>query len=156
VTPHNSLIFGKDKAVADWVARKVPDAGSGYGDDARAVAVCVGDRPVAGVVYHNYNKACGTIHVSIASVSPLWAKRSTLLDLYGIPFLQYGCRKVLLITASDNVKAIRLAQHIGMVCEAKLRHQFGPKRAGWVFGMMRNEYDALRERWTDTLEKEAA
>ena len=88
----------------------------------------------------------GTIQMSIASVSPLWAKPETIRELLAVPFLQkeYSCRKVWAMTSSDNAKAIRLLGHIGMVCEAKLRHHYAPKRAAWIFGMMRHEYDA---RW---------
>ena len=155
MTPRNTLIYGQDEKVAAWVARQLPYAGSGYGPHARAVAVCAGEKPVAGVVYHNYNRTCGTIHMSIASVSPVWAKRSTILDLMAIPFIQYRCRKVLAVTASDNAKAIKFLGHIGMVCEAKLRHQFGPRRAGWVFSMMRSEYDDLLVKWSEVMQEAA-
>ncbi|HYE38596.1 MAG TPA: hypothetical protein VEB23_01610 [Ramlibacter sp.] len=140
----NDLVFGQDERVAGWVARQLPHVGEAGFGPCRAVAVVCDGRPLGAIVYHDWQKMHGTCQISMATVSPLWAKPDTIRDLLAIPFVQYGCRKVWTCIPADNERAIRFNEGIGMVCEAKLRHQFGPKRAAWIFGMMRAEYDA---RW---------
>lgn len=144
MTPRNDLIFGQDERVAAWVARQLPHVGAAGFGPCKAVAVARGDRPLGAIVYHDYQSAHGTVQISMATVSPLWAKPQTIRDLLAIPFLQYKVRKVWTCIPSDNERAIRFNRGIGMKSEAILRHQFGDKRHAVVFGMMRHEYDA---RW---------
>jgi RimJ/RimL family protein N-acetyltransferase len=144
VNPRNDLVFGQDERVAAWVAKQLPHVGAGGFGPCRAVAVVNGNRPLGAIVYHAYDERAGVIQISMATVSPYWAKPQTIRDLLAIPFLQYGVRKVWTCIPADNARAIRFNFGIGMTCEGKLRHHFGPKRAAWIFGMMRNEYDA---RW---------
>lgn len=152
----NTLIFGQDEKVAAWVARQLPHVGSAGFGACRAIAVLSGDKPVAGIVYHEYDATHGTCQISMASTSPLWAKPQTVADLLAVPFLQYRVRKVWTCIPSDNERAIRFNYGIGMVREAVLRHQFGHKRAAWVFGMMADEYTKLRARLLGAELKEAA
>ncbi len=140
----NDLVFGQDERVAAWVAKQLPHVGAAGFGPCRAVAIVNGARPLGAIVYHDFQAAHGTVQISMATISPLWAKPQTIRDLLAIPFLQYGVRKVWTCIPADNERAIRFNYGIGMVCEAKLRHHFGPKRAAWIFGMMRHEYDA---RW---------
>ena len=145
MTPRNTLIYGQDEKVAAWVARQLPDARAGFGE-CRAIAIVAGDKPLAGVVYHRYNKDYGTIAMSIASVSPMWAKPETICDILAIPFYQYKVFKVWATTAADNARAIRFLSKTGWTREAVLRHQFGPRRHVHFFGMTAPEYDVLRGR----------
>jgi RimJ/RimL family protein N-acetyltransferase len=46
------------------------------------------------------------------------------------------------MTRADNMKAQRFLKHVGFVREAILRHQFGPKIHGWVYGMTKPEFTA--------------
>lgn len=150
MTPANGLVFGKDEQVAAWVARRLPHVGDAGFGPCRAIAIVNGTRPLGAIVYHDFQPLHGTCQISMATISPLWAKKQTIRDLLAVPFLQYDCRKVWTCIPSDNTRAIGFNEHIGMTCEGKLRHHFGPKRAAWIFGMMRHEYDA---RW---MLKEAA
>ena len=62
--------------------------------------------------------------------------------MLAIPFDQYRANKVWTCIPADNERAIRFNVGIGMVREAVLRHQFGPKRNAVVFGMLAREYAA--------------
>lgn len=155
MTP-NTLIFGCDERVAAWVARQLPHVGSAGFGPCRAIAVLAADKPVAGIVYHDYSPAHGVCQISMASTSPFWAKPQTIVDLLAVPFLQYGCRKVWTCIPSDNDRAIRFNYGLGMVREAVLRHHFAHKRAAWVFGMMADEYTKLCEKLVGNAMKEAA
>lgn len=156
MNPRNTLIFGQDERVAAWVAKQLPHVGAAGFGPCRAIAVVSNSTPLAAIVYHDYQAALGTCQISMASTSPLWAKPQTIVELLAVPFVQYGCRKIWTCIPSDNVRAIRFNYGIGMVREAVLRHQFGPKRAAWIFGMMADEYGKLRDRLIGNGLKEAA
>jgi RimJ/RimL family protein N-acetyltransferase len=144
VTP-NVLIFGQDERVAAWVAKQLPHVGAAGFGPCRAVAVVSGSqRPLGAIVYHDYQKAAGTVQISMATVSPMWAQPQTIRDLLAIPFDQYRVRKVWTCIPSDNERAQRFNTGIGMKREAVLREQFGPKRHAVIFGMLAREYAA---RW---------
>ena len=141
MTP-NRIIHGRDEAVAAWVARQIPHVGPrGFGP-CRALAVVCGDRPLAGFVLHDYQPEAGTIQISMAAVSPLWAKPDTIRGLLAVPFQQYGCFKVWTCIPHDNERAIRFNEGIGMKSEATLRHQFGRGRHARIFGMTAPEWRA--------------
>lgn len=142
MTPRNTLIFGKDEQVAAWVARQIPHVGErGFGP-CRAIAVVHGDRPLAAIVYHDWQPQAATCQISMASVSPLWAKPQTIRDLLAVPFDQYRCYKIWTCIPADNERALRFNTGIGMVREAVLRHQFGRKRHAMIYGMTADEYRA--------------
>lgn len=151
----NTLIFGRDAEVAAWVARQIPHVGEAGFGPCRAIAVVNGAKPLAAIVYHDFDPKHGVCQISMASTSRLWAQPQTVCDLLAVPFLQYRCRKVWTCIPSDNAGAIRFNYGIGMVREAVLRHHFGHKRAAWVFGMMACEYEALRTKLLGEM-KEAA
>lgn len=134
----NRLIFGQDERVAAWVAKQL---GLRPWEKCKAVAVVSAEgRPLGAAVYHTYYPEYGTVEMSIATVSPLWAQPQTIRDLLAIPFDQYKCRKVWATTASDNERAQRFLAGIGMKKEAVLRHQFAQGRHAVIFGMMAGQY----------------
>ena len=141
MTP-NRIITGRDEAVAAWVARQIPHVGAhGFGP-CRAVAVASGARPLAGVVFHDYQPEAGTVQISMAAVSVMWAQRETIRGILAIPFEQYKCFKVWTCIPADNARAIRFNEGIGMKSEATLRHQFGRGRHARIFGMTAPEFRA--------------
>lgn len=137
----NKLIFGQDERVAAWVAKQLPHVGDvGFGPCRAIAVVSAGDRPLGAIVYHDYQKQAGTMQISMASVSPLWAQPQTVRDLLAIPFDQYKVRKVWTCIPHDNERAIRFNEGIGMKREATLRHQFAQGRHAVIFGMMAGQY----------------
>ena len=142
MTPDNRLIFGHDEKIAAWVARQIPHVSpAGFGP-CKAIGVAVGGVPVAGIVYHDYQPHVGVVQISMASTSPLWAKRNTIRALLSVPFEQYQCYKVWTAIPADNERAIRFNRGIGMKAEGTLRHQFGKKRHAVIYGMTFDEYAA--------------
>lgn len=139
MTP-NRLIFGRDEAVAAWVARQMPRPVN-FGP-CRAVAIASGNRPIGGVVYSSYDATAGTVQMSIATISPLWAQRQTIRDLLAIPFDGYGCFKVWAVTSVDNLRSQKFLRHIGFKPEATLRHQMGRGLHGRFFSMIATEFAA--------------
>lgn len=140
----NTLIFGQDEKVAAWAAKQLPHVGEAGFGPCRAIAIVNGDKPLGAIVYHDFIPLHRTVQISMATTSPLWAQPQTIRDLLAIPFDQYRVNKVWTCIPADNERAIKFNAGIGMVREAVLRHQFGPKRNAVVFGMLAKEYAA---RW---------
>ena len=83
----NKLIFGQDERVAAWVAKQLPHVGDvGFGPCRAIAVVSASDRPLGAIVYHDFIPQAGTVQISMASVSPLWAQPQTVRDLLAIPF----------------------------------------------------------------------
>lgn len=131
------LVFGADAEVARWVADHIPDVDD-FGP-CTAIGVAT-DRLIAGTVFHDYQPKFGTIQLSMAATSPIWARREIIAGLLSYPFEQLGCFKVSTITAHDNNRALKVNEHVGFKREAILAHQFGKKRHAVVMRLLRPDY----------------
>lgn len=139
--PEPILLTGHDEQVAEWVSKSIPDH-DGFSPEVKAMAVfdAEGTRIIAGVVYHDYKPRERTCAMTIASESPMFATRGTIRAMLSVPFDQFDCFKVCAMTRADNTRAQRFLKKVGFVREAILRHQFGPKLHGWVYGMTKPEF----------------
>ena len=138
-----TLLLGHSSAVARWVGERIP-----YGGDfgpCQAVGVLSRDegRLLAGVVYHEYQPDFRSVQLSIASDSPMWARRSNIAGLLSIPFLQMNCYRAWLATPIDNTRALKVNEHIGFTREAVCHSAFGEGRHGVLMRMLRPEFDKL-------------
>lgn len=137
------LVFHQDKAVAEWVRRRIPYIEPGaFGNSFIAIGVADGDKPVAGVVYHSFFPKYGTMQVSIAADTARWAQRGIIRALLHIAFEQNGITKLWSVMASSNDRAIKFNKGIGFRQEAILSHHFGKDHAV-VTRMFRKDYDRL-------------
>lgn len=137
-----SLLTGFDDDVARWVAERIPHVGEAgfHGPSAGIGVVGRGGDLIAGIVYHDYQPAFGTIQLSMAADSPMWARRENIAGLLRYPFEQLGVFKVWTATPIDNEAALRVNLHIGFIKEATLAHQFGRKRHGVICRMLMPDY----------------
>ena len=140
------LIFGKDEAIAKWVARRIPYAMQF--DPCTAIGVVDEDKkkPIAGVVYHNYDPQHDTIMLSMAADDPRWAMRGTILALLHYPFEQLNVRKAWVACAFSNRRMIRFLEGINFTREAVLARHFGKEHAV-ILRMFDHDYRKLKERF---------
>lgn len=137
-----NLVHGHDSDVAAWVASHIPSLrGEAFGPCAAIGVTDDQGNPVAGVVFHDYQKNFATMQISMAATSPRWASRSTIRALLAYPFLQIGINKVWTATAHTNARALKFQKGIGMTQEGVMRHQFGPKIHAVMHGLTRTEYE---------------
>lgn len=141
-----NLLFGRDSEVAAWVATQIAHADD-FGPCA-ALGVVDHDGIVAGCVYHNWIPSYGDCHISFAATSARWATRGMIRALLGVPFIQYGARRVTMVTPHDNVRAQRVMRGIGFVREGCLRHFYARKRHAMVYGLLAAEFEALCRRYS--------
>ena len=134
------LIYGHDAETAKWVGMRIPHVGE-RGFDGPAAAIGVGSTSlIAGCVYHDDQGQFGTIQLSMAAISPMWARRHIIHGLLSYPFDQLGCFKVWTATAFDNEKALKVNRHVGFTQEAVLAHQFGYKRHAVIMRMLKPDF----------------
>ena len=74
-----SVLYGADEAVAAMVAARVPWVGDDGFGPCRALGLVRGDRPLGGIVFHNFKGA--TIEMSGAFDRADWIRPATLWRL---------------------------------------------------------------------------
>lgn len=97
---------------------------------------------ISAVVVYNafYDDAC---HMHIATAhTKRWATRSTLSDVFALPFVKLGLSRVQTYTPVSNVKAQVLALKLGFRIEGVRRGADG-KDDEVMFGMLRDECSLL-------------
>ena len=110
---------------ADWTAPAIVCAfvagglwREGRGFDGKATAIGFVDdsaapRLVAGVVYHDFQPAYGSIEASAYARCPRWLTRAHLRDLLAFPFEELGCRIVIFRISEHNRRALRICRALG-------------------------------------------
>ena len=119
-----------NQAVPKWVAERIPFVGDrGFGA-CTAIGVIGNDgRPLAGIVFHDYQPTFSTICFSIAADSPRWVTRRLIGSILVYPFEELKLKKLWTATPHRNERALRLAKGLGFTREAVLAHHFGKEHA---------------------------
>lgn len=144
------IVTGNDQVFGRWAVNRIDVL-----QDVRELGnfVAVGilsenslDGELYGVVmYHDWNPRFKTCQMSVAARSPRWATRSNFRTLLGIAFNQYKCDKVWVAVPHKNERVIRLAEKIGFVKEATLKHHLGVGLHAVVLRMFK--WDFLKIYW---------
>lgn len=129
------LIYGHDEAVARWVQEHAPHAENGFRDFI-AIGVERDGALIAGWVFNEYRGH--SIHVSMASTTPLWASRRTLRAIFTYPFVELPCKRLTAYTGARMVDVRRFLERLGFVQEGVVRHGFADDDCV-IYGMLREE-----------------
>jgi hypothetical protein len=135
------LVYGNDKYVKNWVMGKIDYLHRL--DNFVTTAIHVKTRMIAGIIYHDYQPEYDVIQMSMAAVSPMWAKKKIINRLLEYPFRQLKCYKVMIIIRSDNDKAIKTMKNIGFIQEAVLAHSYGKEMHAVILRMFKPDYIKL-------------
>lgn len=122
------------QGVVEWVQARVPHCHSGFGP-AAGIGVERDGQIIAGMVYHEYRKAYGTVQMSTAAIGP-WATRETLRVMFDYPFNQLRCQKIWAVVAARNRKGRVYAEKIGCEQEGYMKRGLGSDDAV-LYGMLR-------------------
>tara|TARA_R110000823_G_scaffold260405_1_gene381274 strand:- start:3952 stop:4368 length:417 start_codon:yes stop_codon:yes gene_type:complete len=133
--------YGEDEYIAAWVADKIPHSRE-FGPNVSIGYESQG-KLIAGFVFNNYYEEFELIELSMAAISPMWAKKDVIAEVLQYPFEQLGIYKLYTATMHDNEKALKVNSHIGFKKEATLAHHFGPKKHCVIMRMLRPDYDRL-------------
>ena len=137
------LLFGHDQLIADWVARNIPHMATGFGPSTAIGVVDNSDQPMAGVVFHDYQPAYGTIQLSAAAISPRWATRRLVGTILRYPFLELNVHKVGTATQHESARALKFNEGGGFTKEATLRDHFGQGVHAVICRMLMKDYRRL-------------
>lgn len=146
----HALIHGPHltEELAAWAAARIPHVGAeGFGPCwAVGVArrIAGGKRDLAAVVVlHDWQPGLGTVQLSAAAVTPLWATRDVIGRILGVAFrgkLGAPVRKVWTATPHTNERAIKFNVGVGFVREGVLRQHYAPKVHAVICGMLEPEW----------------
>lgn len=137
----NGLIYGEDEKVKNWIISKIEYVHKL--DPCAAIGVGSKDRLIAGVAYHDYQKQCAVIQISMAAISPMWAKRVLIHELLRYPFEQLDCFKIMISVKLDNIKALNTFSSIGFRQEAVLGHSYGKGQHAVIMRMLKPDYNRM-------------
>lgn len=135
------FLYGEDEAVKNWIIEKVDCLHEL--DPCVTIGVISGDRLIAGVAYHDYQKRYGVIQMSMAAISPMWAKAVTIHQLLRYPFEQLDCFKVMAVVEPENIKALKTLTSIGFIQEVIMKHMFGEGNHAVVMEMLKSDYNRI-------------
>ena len=94
-----------NRAIEDWVTRIIwPGEPSRIGE-CTCMGVLDGARPIAGMVYHNYQPNEGTIELSGAAVDRRWMTRPVIEALFSYPFDYLDLQLVVTRNSADNSRS---------------------------------------------------
>lgn len=141
--PLPELVFGHDAEVAAWVADQLPQVHD-FGP-CSAIGIASEGRLIAGCVYSDYRPVESNIQLSMAAVSPMWARREVVTALLRYPFRQLGVWMIYTATAPENHRALRVNRHIGIKRKTILPHHFGRKRHAVLCQMTEPEFSKMYE-----------
>lgn len=134
------LLFGHDRAVADFVAERDP---VGTPDFTDCVAIGVLDASgclIAGAVYSAWKPRYGTLEFSGAAVSPLAFSPGTVRAILSFPFLRLSAQKLWAQTSIRNLRAQKLLKGVGFTPEAVLKSELGPNHHARRYRLLRSEW----------------
>jgi RimJ/RimL family protein N-acetyltransferase len=134
------LLFGHDQVVSTWVARQIPHMASDFGPSSAIGVTDESGQPMAGVVFHDYQPAYGTIQLSAAATSPRWATRRLVGAILRYPFVELGVHKVWTATQHQNERALKFNRGVGFIQEAMLYDHFGKGIHAIICRMLGKDY----------------
>ena len=79
----------------------------------RTLAVVSGDRLAAGLVFFNWNPACGVIECAAAADNPRWMTRTVLREALGYVFGPAACQALVARTDEGNGVVRKLWKGLG-------------------------------------------
>ena len=136
------LIYGHDAQIAAWVAARIPHVGEAGFGLCRAIGVASDSRMLAGVVFHDWQPGYGTMQLSFAAESPMWARPQIVRAILAYPF-SIGVFKLWTATPHDHAAALKVNERLGFKREGVLAHHFGSGRHAVVRRMLRPTYERL-------------
>mgnify|MGYP000190093034 CR=1 FL=1 len=144
------LVFGFDTELATWAANHIPHMRGGSFGPCRSIGVMRGNDPEnmgqpmqAVVVYHDFIDSVKTCQVSVASRTPMWARKDIIRALLYYPFEQLGVNLIWSAMPHQNEHVLRFNEHLGFKRDGVLRHRFGWKNHAVVTSMTKYEYQKV-------------
>jgi RimJ/RimL family protein N-acetyltransferase len=140
VWPDGPLVLGKDKYIAEFVQRRIPNSGFG---DCSTIGIIRNNKLVGGFVFHDYQPAFKNISVSLAFDTPRALTPDVLRSALAYVFIQGGCVRLSALVARKNKRSRKLVEGVGFKLEGCARKGY-LKDDVMIYGLLRHEYE---HRW---------
>lgn len=135
------FLYGEDEAVKNWIIERVDCLHKL--DPCVTIGVVSNDKLIAGIAYHDYHMHFRLIQMSMAAITPMWAKKDIIKRLLQYPFEQLDCFKVMAVVEPENSKALKTLNSIGFRQEVIMRHMFGEGKHAVVMEMLKPDYNRI-------------
>jgi RimJ/RimL family protein N-acetyltransferase len=136
VWPDGPLVLGRDKQIAEWVQRRIPN--SSFGDKPAAIGIIRKNALVGGIVFHDYQPAFQNISVSLAFDTPRAISNDVLCSVAAYVFKQQDCVRLNALVARKNKRSRKWVEGVGFKLEGCARKGYG-KDDLMIYGMLRHE-----------------
>lgn len=127
-----------------WCGARIPHVGErGFAGGGWAVGVVRRRQLAAVVVFHEWMPDHGTVQLSCAAETPLWASRRVVGAILGVAFgglLGSAVNKVWTATPHTNDRAIKFNEGVGFKREATLRQHYGPRTHAVICSILAPEW----------------
>ncbi len=131
------MLFMQDELVKNFVCSQIHGLEIQDGMYC-AIGITLDDKLIAGAVYSEYRPPVD-IRESFASISPKWANKYTLRQLFGFPFIHLGVRRMSSIVGSDNIASVDLTERLGFKREGVCRASMDNGSDAIIYGMLKEE-----------------
>lgn len=132
------IIGNERRRGLDWAIPRL-DAGVGHWDGASSL-ILEKDGVITACAVYNHFYPMNSVEISIASSGGRrWLTRPFLSEVFRIPFLVWGVRRVGSSISADNTDSIRFCEHLGYTREGCIR-QGAPNGSDlYLYGMLKSE-----------------
>lgn len=126
-------------AISRWVSKHSFGHADNIWPDGSSYGVLRDGKPIAGVVYHDYKAAAGTIQYSGASVDRAWLKGPSLHYMFSHMFENIGCQMVITGNSEKNTGLHSLLR--------RTDHELHIIKRGWDRDTALYLWTLTREQW---------
>jgi RimJ/RimL family protein N-acetyltransferase len=135
------LITGRDEAVAEWIATRIPYLrNEGLGPCTTfAVANEEGTKILGAVAFQNHRPAFRSIEWSAAADTANWLSPSVIRTIMRYPFVQLGCVRITAFIGRQNIRSRAFQERFGFKHEGTMRRQLGGSDL-CVYGMLLSDW----------------
>ena len=126
--------------VLRWTAEKLENKIEYY-LPCSVMGIMMGNELIAGLIYNDYKEypMGSKIEISIATISPRWATRRTLREIFSYPFVQLQVDRLQAITARTNHNTRKLLKRLGFKHEGVMRRSYNGHEDAFVYSMLPDE-----------------
>lgn len=131
-------VFGRDKEVGEWVAKRIPLIGrrEKFGQYS-SIGIEDKGKLIAGCVYSNYTS--NDIYMNFAADNKKWANKENLNLFFAYPFYQLKLPRVSAFADKGNRQSRRLIEGVGFKYEGKKRKIIDGRHDAIMYGMLIDE-----------------
>lgn len=134
----SQIICGQDykDAIANWVATKIGNANQFHLYE--AIGILKDNKIVGGVVIDNYFPG-GRCSIHCAGDGKNWLSCEFIYIVFDYIFRQLGCRVIVNVVNSKNLKSIRFTEKIGFRNVLNIKHGSSNGADALIFEMQKSE-----------------